>query len=154
MDQQILWSPGMSLDALEKMVIIKAFNFYKKNKTATANSLGIAIRTLESKIERYDMEAAVEKERQLDAESRRKEQLIRARGNPPNNVGVIYSPSDNLYKSSKDAASFALSRTTTGSRMESITNSSSEQEMSMPQREEIQTVLPKQSSQGGKNQRR
>lgn len=154
MEQQILWSPGMSLDALEKMVILKAFNFYRKNKTATAASLGIAIRTLDSKLERYEMEETVEKERQAELQRKRNEHLIKARGNPPNNIGVIYSPTDNVYRSAKDAASYALSRAIAGPRMESIANSSQEQEMPMPQREEIQTVLPKSPAKGGKDRGR
>ena len=38
----ITWFPGIKLDVLEKMVIEKAFAFYHKNKTQTANALGIA----------------------------------------------------------------------------------------------------------------
>ena len=48
-----MWQPGMSLEDIEKIAILKAFDFFRGNKTQTANSLGIAIRTLDSKLEKY-----------------------------------------------------------------------------------------------------
>lgn len=63
MHNMIAWTPGITLDDIERQVIEKAFNFFRYNKTATANSLGISIRTLENKLNRY---------RQLDFEHRRK----------------------------------------------------------------------------------
>lgn len=50
------WQPGLTLDDVEKRAIQKAFSFFHKNKTQTANALGIAVRTLDSKIEKYDIE--------------------------------------------------------------------------------------------------
>lgn len=47
------WCPGVTLEDMEKMVIKKAFQFYGGNKTLTAKSLGIAIRTLDKKLEEY-----------------------------------------------------------------------------------------------------
>ena len=49
----INWQPGMTLEVLEEQAIKSAFQFYRGNKTATASSLGIAIRTLDSKLEIY-----------------------------------------------------------------------------------------------------
>lgn len=49
----INWQPGMTLDYLEEQAIRSAFSFYRNNKTATASSLGISIRTLDSKLEIY-----------------------------------------------------------------------------------------------------
>lgn len=48
------WQPGVTLKDLEKEAIIKAYNFYQKNKTKTAGSLGIAIRTLDNKLKEYE----------------------------------------------------------------------------------------------------
>ncbi len=65
--QTVIWSPGMQLEELEKNVIFSALSFYKGNKTATAHSLGIAVRTLDYKLERYHKDeqdyTAYEKER-------------------------------------------------------------------------------------------
>jgi len=58
------WSPGMKLDDVEKEAILAAFQFYHKNKTQTAAALGIAIRTLDYKLARYNGEALPEKEKE------------------------------------------------------------------------------------------
>lgn len=49
----LTWQPGMTLEVIEREAILQAFRFYNKNKTATAQALGMAIRTLDSKLERY-----------------------------------------------------------------------------------------------------
>jgi transcriptional regulator with PAS, ATPase and Fis domain len=53
----IHWQPGMTLEEVEKQVILKAFQFYNRNKTHTAKALDIAIRTLDSKLEKYALPA-------------------------------------------------------------------------------------------------
>lgn len=50
----IIWQPGRTLDDIEKEVILKALGFYQGNKTHTARSLGIAIRTLDNKLAKYN----------------------------------------------------------------------------------------------------
>lgn len=47
------WQVGMTLDQIEKQVILKAYRFFEGNKTHTASALGIAIRTLDNKLKRY-----------------------------------------------------------------------------------------------------
>ena len=49
----LFWQPGMKLSDVERIVIEEAYRFYGRNKTATANALGIAIRTLDSRFEQY-----------------------------------------------------------------------------------------------------
>lgn len=89
--QTILWSPGVSLDAIEKMVILKAFEFFKRNKVATSTSLGIAVRTLENKLERYEQEEVFERDRANHDMVAREIFLAKQRGNPPNNIGIPYT---------------------------------------------------------------
>jgi len=50
----IAWQPGLTLEDIEKATILKAFRFYQGNKTKTANSLGIAIRTLDNRLAAYE----------------------------------------------------------------------------------------------------
>lgn len=69
--QPVFWSPGVTLEAIEKQVILNAFRFYRGNKTQCSISLGISIRTLENKLEKYEDDG----KQQLEAE--RKEQLDR-----------------------------------------------------------------------------
>lgn len=80
----IIWSPGVTLDAVERQVIEKTYQFFKLNKTATANALGIAIRTLENKLERYRLEDA-EAERASDEIQRNRDEFLRRsrEGGPP-----------------------------------------------------------------------
>lgn len=49
----INWQPGITLDDIEKEVILKALSFYHGNKTRTAEALGIAIRTIDNKLAKY-----------------------------------------------------------------------------------------------------
>ena len=48
-----MWQPGRKLEDVEKEVILSAYRFYNENKTRTASSLGIAIRTLDNKLAKY-----------------------------------------------------------------------------------------------------
>lgn len=47
------YEPGRTLADIEKEVILQAYRFYDSNKTRTAQALGIAIRTLDYKLEAY-----------------------------------------------------------------------------------------------------
>lgn len=49
----IAWTPGLTLEEVEKQVILKALSFYKGNKTQTAQSLEISVRTLYEKLAKY-----------------------------------------------------------------------------------------------------
>lgn len=77
---QVLWTPGMTLDEVERLVIEAAFRYYRGNKTATAAALGISVRTLDNKFEKYQADddaremAAAERQQQHEAF------LARARG--------------------------------------------------------------------------
>lgn len=57
------WSPGMTLEDVEKEAILAAFKFFRGNKTQTAASLGIAIRTLDYKIAKYQADEAAKEEK-------------------------------------------------------------------------------------------
>jgi len=48
-----MWQPGRTLEEVERETIERAFRFYQGNKTQTAASLGIAIRTLDAKLDKY-----------------------------------------------------------------------------------------------------
>lgn len=150
----ITWSPGMTLGVIEKLIILEAFRFFRFNKTATASSLGIAIRTLDNKLSQYEMEDKVEQERQDQQERKRQELLQRARGNPPNNVGIPY----NAYTIPEISNSWKKQTFThdssPGSRVESIANSSEKQVVSLHEREEIQALPSEQVATSNKKRGR
>lgn len=45
----LIWYPSLTLAEAEKSIIKKAMRHFRNNKTQTARSLGIAIRTLDYK---------------------------------------------------------------------------------------------------------
>jgi two-component system response regulator FlrC len=47
------WKPGRTLDELERNVILEALKHFSGNRTHTAKSLGISIRTLRNKLAEY-----------------------------------------------------------------------------------------------------
>ncbi|MFN7685948.1 MAG: sigma-54 interaction domain-containing protein [Oligoflexia bacterium] len=47
------WSPGRTLNQIEKNVILDALKYHQGNRTHTARSLGISIRTLRNKLADY-----------------------------------------------------------------------------------------------------
>lgn len=77
---QIVWSPGVTLAAIEKQVILKAFRFHRGNKTQTAIGLGISIRTLDNKLELYSKEGKSDEHLTAEAQRREDEFVRRARG--------------------------------------------------------------------------
>jgi hypothetical protein len=79
---QIVWNPGMKLVQLETEVIRAAFKFYKGNKTSTASSLGIAIRTLDMKLKKINEEDEAHRIRCEDDKRKREEFILRSRGIP------------------------------------------------------------------------
>ncbi len=50
---QVIWQPGMTIADMEKRIILAALRYHGGNKTKTADSLAIAIRTLDYKLEKY-----------------------------------------------------------------------------------------------------
>lgn len=51
------WQVGETLSSREKADILKALRFFDGNKTKTAQALGIAIRTLDHRLEEYEVKA-------------------------------------------------------------------------------------------------
>lgn len=84
-----MFQPGMTLEELEKQAILCAFRFHRGNKTATSNALGIAIRTLDAKLEKYEAEGK-DRQKRLDEQKAIADDFQRRqRGLPPLNVAPI-----------------------------------------------------------------
>lgn len=84
---------------MEKQVIERAYSHFKGNKTHTASSLGIAIRTLDAKLQTYvvDKQALVEREDRLREQERA--YIARARGlttDYAHNVCVVSEPAPRI----------------------------------------------------------
>jgi hypothetical protein len=146
--EQVYWIPGMTLEALEKICILKAYSFYKNNKTITANSLGIAIRTLDTKLEKYILDEKNEKIRKENESIKHAEFLARQRGNPRRDDGLPYFPYSPDLKPDSLERHFPGPGMPSGTCMESLANASQEQAMSLSERKEVQGVSSKSSSKG------
>lgn len=79
---QVMWFVGMKLDELEKQVIKKAYVHYK-TKIATAEALGISVRTLDNKLDRYEEEDKRHEAFLEEQDRKRAEILLRSRGQHP-----------------------------------------------------------------------
>lgn len=80
MSEEVVWTIGVSLDDMEKNVILTALRYFRGNKTLTANALGISIRTIDNKLSKYKMMAEEAKERRDDESRKTTEYMARARG--------------------------------------------------------------------------
>ncbi len=153
----ITWSPGMTLESIEKQVVLKAFNHYRGNKTATANALGIAIRTLDTKLEKYEVDVTAERERQAEDGRKRESLLARSRGVVPNNVGTQLDPPAHIAKhvtAPSPSAARNVPGPNAGVHVESVANSPAQPAVSVPERKEVQEVLPRPATPGGSPRKR
>lgn len=166
MDGIIQWVPGVSLESVEKQVILAAFRFYRGNKTTTAASLGIAIRTLDNKLEQYQMDAKSEKERDDNARNERQQFLARSRGarTPSgyfaNTSSLEPSSSGDAHENSarasegKEANGESSASAAAGVRMESASVVPAKQPVSLPERKEVQAMPSPQVATGSSKHRR
>ncbi len=124
---EVTWCPGMTLEYIEKQIIKKAYRIYQGNKTHTARSLGVAIRTLDNKFEKYKAEDESNESAAIDARAIRAENLRKARGDSHlHQKASSWNPSTSADK---------------GIRLESATAITAEHEVSVQKSEKIQEVL-------------
>lgn len=86
MTGQIVWSPGVKLEEIERQVILTAYRHFQSNKAATAIALGIAVRTLDAKLERYEADAKAQRQRDAEAQIQQDSFMLRARGLAPSQM--------------------------------------------------------------------
>lgn len=155
MNEIIVWSPGVTLDAIEKEVILKAYRFYKSNKTQTASALGIAIRTLDHKLERYLGDGKAEKERRERSDTKRAEFLARQRnGNGgTNGIGTAQaSPSEKTVASAPQGVS--RNGAAAGVHVEPANHTAEKPAVPVSERSKVQTVLPAKTAESHTGKRR
>lgn len=74
------WSPGQTIELLEKEAIQGALRYHGGNKTRTAEALGIAIRTLDNKLLIYKEQENAAMALKVQQQQAKLEQIQRARG--------------------------------------------------------------------------
>lgn len=81
------WQPGMTMDDVERVTIEAALRYHQNNKTQTAQALGIAIRTLDNKLQKYAQADQAAQVKADEVEQKRRDELARMRG--PHSNGVV-----------------------------------------------------------------
>lgn len=149
-EQYISWSPGMTLEAIEKQVILKAFQFFNNNKTTTASALGIAIRTLDSKLDKYKIEEEESRVKHERERQRREEFQIRSRGIARDADG---RPIGAVAQSAPTSPQ-QIHNTNAGVRVESAIDLSAKQSLPVHESEKVQKVLHGQAPASGSRKNR
>lgn len=113
--------PGLTVELAEQLVIEGAYKWFRGNKTQAALAVGLTVKTFHLKLEKYDADRAHLKTRMERATLEREEQLRRARGLPSASPGI---------------------------RVESAAQAPAEPSLPVPERKEVQEVLPRQAAKG------
>ena len=140
----LTWSPGITLDQLERHAIEQAFRFYQGNKTQTARALDIAIRTLEVKLEKYAFDDERAKEAFETGRLQREEFQRRQRG-----IASPAAPTHAAIHNSNGSGSAQPAQAErhgydshAGVRVEPAAHVSPKQSVPVQERQEVQGVLP------------
>jgi hypothetical protein len=80
----IVWTPGISLDAIEEKVISAALSFYRDEERA-ADSLKITHKEMRKKLVKYAAETKKREEQLAEDKRKHEEFVLRARGITTNN---------------------------------------------------------------------
>ncbi len=139
-----VYTPGMTLETLEQQAILAAYSFFKGVKTTTAQSLGISVRSLSDKLERYGQMENERKVRHAEKAEHRDRELYAARFGRP---AVQETGSEHDEKTNGNEA-YA------GVRAQSAAKPAEERAVPVSEREKIQSVLPKQYGSHSASKRR
>lgn len=134
------WTPGVTLEEMERQTILCAMHFYQGNKTQTAIALGVSVRTIDAKMEKYEQDRVSHQERVRLEREKDLAILNRMRGVTP-------------YIDTKTQGQGVLG-TNSGLYVEPAAHVPAQQPVPMPQRSEVQAVLPRQVATGGNGKRR
>lgn len=136
---------------IEKQVILIRYRLYRGNKTQTAISLGISVRTLDTKLEEYEKDGQRFKANEEREARERKEQLDRARGiivDPKTGRRSLLGSDTGAYQETNGESAAA------GVDEKSSSESIPVHAVPLSKREETKVVLPPQVSAGGNRGRR
>lgn len=85
----IIYYGTLTLDQIEREVILSTLKRCRGNKTKTAQILNVAIRTIDNKVERYEQEDKIRAEATEMQRLKDEEYLKRARGIRPEIVNPV-----------------------------------------------------------------
>lgn len=137
----INWVPGLTLEEVEKACILQAFRWFRGNKTQTSIALGVSVKTIDNKLEKYEQDGKAAKEQNDHDELKRKRDLNRMRGLPEDAPSEGQGPK-NVFS------------TDSGLHVEPAPQARPEPAVPVSQRQEIQKVLPTHASASSQRGRR
>lgn len=147
------WVPGITLEEMEKQCILAAFRFYRGNKTTTAQVLGIAIRTLDNKLEKYESDRKRDEDRFATDAVTNEQTLRRMRGitiTEHNAIGSAHQlRQPEVEKAGTQQREATGTEANAGIREQSPEKLSAQQSVPVSKRQEVQSVLPGQASGSG-----
>lgn len=138
------WVPGMTLDSIEKASIFAALKFYRGNVAQTALALGVSDKTIRNKVEKYESDEKLRADQDALYRIEQGRILDRMRG-------INVSPGQTTGVPPNEQKRF---ETSTGVHIQPSPPTPPKHEMSMPKRDEVQSVLPKHAAGGGHHKRR
>lgn len=155
-NEVIIWSPGVTLEAIEKEVILVAFRHFRGNKERTAEALGITSRTLYTKLDHYKQTEEEQKQRAENERIKREEFRARQRGVFTHvdgySVGGSSGP-EGLRPKGTPNVQIQIQNTTGasshgGNGMEPAPSAPAQHAMPVQERKEVQAVPPGPTPQG------
>lgn len=136
---EIHWTPGVTLDDIELMVVERAYKHYQYNKVQTAKALGIVPKTLDTKLEAIRVREQKEADGVAQRAAKHAEFLMRQRGQ---------------VESKPIPGEQNVSNAEAWVRTQPALDTPAQQSMPMQQRPEIQKVLPRDAHRSGDSRRR
>lgn len=134
------WVPGITLEYVERMAIESAIKFYRGNKTQTSIALGISVRTLDTKLEKYEADRQLYEIRLKEENEKRRADEARMRGGAP-------------YRPAEDAqTSFPGSRI--GLHLKPAAQAPAELAVPLSERAKVQEMLSRQAAPSGQRKGR
>lgn len=76
----IIWTPGITLEQIEKQVITEAYNFCTKNSAGTAKLLNTEVDYINKKLIKYENEQIEEDRKRKEKKLLEEEFKVRSRG--------------------------------------------------------------------------
>lgn len=149
--ERITWTPGVTLEEVERQVILMAFRFYRGNQTTTAIALGIDYKTLTNKLGKY---RELDEQRAEDDKHRdeARDAFLRRQRGIPDHGPAPFITNRPLPERAAQVKTNADPASRNG--VESAPHVAEKQPVPVPERKEVQGVLPSHAPQGGSRKSR
>ncbi len=137
-----IWQPGMTLASVEKQAILQAYRFYRSNKTATAQALGVSVKTIENKLNQYLTEDGATKDADKERRAKQDDWQRKSRFGHDGQFGRNPEPGATLDRFGQETGDGLPAKSVDGAsprvRVESAQATSAQHAVSLSERKEVQ----------------